>query len=105
MVLESYTIDDDLASQTRGAIEVTLKLKGLNPRWCYFMCPEALAACGDRIPGTMATMHLGWPHMIVVACEITLEIIDRVLREIDSQGALERCSLPVDGYSESQFGR
>lgn len=93
-MLESYSIDNDLTLQSRGAVEVTLHLKGHDPRWCLFMRPEAMAACGDWIPGTRTPMHFDAPHMIVVACEITPDIIDRVLREIDAQGALKRCSLP-----------
>lgn len=94
-MLESFTIDDDLAIQATGAIEVTLQLKGHSPRWCFFMRPEALAACGDWIPGTRTRMHFGSPHMIVVAGELTSETIARALREIDALGELERCSLPL----------
>lgn len=94
-VLESFTIDDDLAVQSSGAIEVTLHLRGHSPRWCYFMRPETLAACGDWIPGTRTRIHFGSPHMIVVGGELNAEIIGQALRQIDAAGDLERCSLPL----------
>ena len=94
-MLESFTIDDDLAVQTSGAIEVTLHLRGRRPRWCYFMRPEALAASGDWIPGTRTPIHFGSPHMIVVGGELDAEVIGQALRRIDALGDLERCSLPL----------
>ena len=94
-VLESFTIDNDLAIQTSGGVEVTLRLKGLSPRWCYFIRPEALAACGDWIPGTTTRFHYGSPHMIVVAGELNAETIGQALRGIDALGHLEECSLPL----------
>ena len=94
-VLESFTIDNDLAVQTSGAIEVTLHLRGHGPRWCYFMRPETLAVCGDWIPDTSTRIHFGSPHMIVVGGELNAEIIGQALRQIDAVGDLERCSLPL----------
>ncbi len=94
-MLESFTIDDDLSVQSTGAIEVTLHLRGRGPRWCYFMRPETLAACGDWIPGTRTRFHFGSPHMIVVDGELNAEIIGQALCQIDAVGDLERCSLPL----------
>lgn len=94
-MLESFTIDDDLTVQSSGAIEVTLHLRGHGPRWCYFMRPESLAACGDWILGTGTRIHFGSPHMIVVGGELNAEIIGQALRHIDAAGDLERCSLPL----------
>ena len=93
-MLRSYSIDDDLAEADRGAIEVTVTLADERRRWCFFMTPAALAACGDWVAGTRVRLHLGEPHMIVVT-EITPDVIERVLRQLESSGALERRTLPV----------
>lgn len=91
-MLVSFTIDDELASQDTGAIEVTLQLENGERRWCYFMTPAALAACGDFIPGTNVRFHYGSPYMIVVAGHLDQPLIERVLREIDAAGELAQCS-------------
>ena len=63
-------------------------------RWCFFMTPSALASCGDWIPGTKIRMHPGVSHMIVVA-EISKEIIEQVLRHLDTEGELSTHTLAV----------
>jgi hypothetical protein len=93
-VLRSYIIDDDLAAADHGAIEVTVTLTDERRRWCFFMTPAALEACGDYVPGTRVRVHLGEPHMIVVS-EISVDIIASVLRELEATGELERRTLPL----------
>ena len=95
-MLRSYKIDDDLATADEGAIEVTVTLTDERRRWLFFMTPAALAACGDWVKGTRVRMHLGEPHMIVVA-EVTVDIIERVLRQLEASGELERRTLPLGG--------
>ena len=93
-MLQSYTIDDDLADADHGAIEVSLTLVDGRRRWCFFMTPSALAVCGDWVRGTQVRVHLGEPHMIVVS-EISAHIVDRVLRQLEAAAELERRTLPL----------
>jgi len=93
-MIRSYTIDDDLSGADAGAIEVTVTLADERRRWCFFMTPQALAACGDWVPGTQVPMHLGEPHMIVVR-EVSRPIIEAILRLIEREGELERRTLPL----------
>ena len=93
-MLRSYRIDDDLANADTGAIEVTVTLADERRRWCFFMTPAALAAVGDWVEGTKVHLHLGELHMIVVS-EISVEIIERVLRQLEAEGDLERRTLPL----------
>lgn len=94
-MLESFSIDDDLNNQLTGAIEVTLAMQSGTRRWCFFMRPEALAACGDFIEDTSLRFHYGAPHMIVVAGELNLQIIEQSLMHLEAIGELENCSLPL----------
>lgn len=91
----SFTIDDDLQCQLQAGIEVTLSMRDGSRRWCYFMRPEALAACGDWLDGGTERLHFDASHMIVVAAELTPAVIERALRQIDNRDALLRCSLPL----------
>jgi len=93
-LLQSYTIDDDLAHAARGAIEVTVTLADGRRRWLFFMTPAALTACGDWVEGTQVPMHLGALHMVVVA-ELSADIIERVLRQLEASGELELRTLPL----------
>ena len=92
--LRSYTIDDDLAQADRAAIEVTVTLADGRRRWLFFMTPAALAACGNWVEGTEVRVHLGVPHMVVVAT-VSTDIIERVLRQLDASGELEHRTLPL----------
>jgi len=94
-VLESFSIDDDLNGQLTGAIEVTLVLPNGARRWCFFMRPEALSACGDFIGNTNLRFHYGAPHMIVVAGELNPQVIEQTLKQLELHGELENCSLPI----------
>jgi hypothetical protein len=94
-MLASFTIEDDLAIQESAAVEVILHLDSGERRWCYFMTPAALAACGDFIPGTRVRFHYGAPHMIV-AGHLDRRLIERVLQEIDARGELVQCSRNID---------
>jgi len=94
-MLESFTIDDNLALQESAGIEVTLQLSDGSRRWCVFMRPETLAACGDWLDGTTTRIHYGAAHLIIVAVELNQEVIERALRHIDCRGELSLCSLPL----------
>ena len=95
-MLRSYRIDDDLAGADTSAVEVSVTLADERRRWCFFMTPAALAACGNFVEGTDVRMHLGEQHMIVVS-DLTVDVIERVLRQLDAAGELERRTLPLDG--------
>ena len=101
-MLRSYRIDDDLARADNAAIEVTMTLTDESRRWCFFMTPSALASCGDLIEGTDARLQFGEPHMIVVS-RVTPDIIERVLRQLESDNELLRRTLPlrVSGRSDA----
>ena len=94
-MLQSYTVDDDLAHAAHTAIEVTVTLTDGRRRWCFFMTPSALAASGDWVHGTRVGIHLGEPHMLVVS-ELSAKIIERVLRQLEAAGELERRTLPIE---------
>lgn len=94
-MFQTFTLRDDLATQDTGAIEVDLHMRDGTRRWCYFMTPTALAACGDWIDGTQTGIHYGVPHMIVVAGRLTEDIIERALKHIARAGDIEKCSLPI----------
>jgi hypothetical protein len=87
-LLTKIEIENDLAGQNLRAIEVTVHLADGTRRWCFFMTPSALCACGDWINGTTIRFHYS-PHMIIVAGELSREIIEEVLRDIDSRGDLQ----------------
>lgn len=94
-VLRSYRIDDDLSAADAGAVEVSITLADERRRWCAFMTPAALAACGDFVNGTRVRVHFGESHMIVVT-DLTADVIERVLRQLDADGELERRTLPLE---------
>jgi hypothetical protein len=93
-VLRSYTIDDDLGAADRAAVEVTVTLTDVRRRWCFFITPAALAAVGDYVEGTSVRVHLGEPHMIVVS-EVSRDVVERVLRQLDADGELVRRTQPL----------
>jgi hypothetical protein len=93
-VLRSYTIDGDLASADQGAVEVTVTFTDERRRWCFFITPAALASVGDWVEGTQVRLHLGEVHMIVVT-ELSRDVVERVLRQLEADGELERRTLPL----------
>jgi hypothetical protein len=86
MPIERIEIDDDLATQATGAIDVTVVFADGERRWCYFMTPEALSYCGDWINGTETRIHYGAAHMIVVAAPLTASLIEQALFHIQDEG-------------------
>lgn len=94
-MLAAFEIETDLVHAATGAIEVRVTVLTGEDRWCFFMTPAALAACGDWLPKSTVRFHLGVPHMIVVS-EIDTDIVRRALEEIDSQGELLTHTLPYN---------
>jgi hypothetical protein len=99
-MLTRIEIDDDLSGQDHRAIEVTAHLADGTRRWCFFMTPSAVSACGDWIDGTTCRFHYG-PHLIVVAGELTPELVEQALGHIDKQGHLRAVTLPLEGRRSS----
>jgi hypothetical protein len=95
-MLKSFEIEDDLANQDQGGIEVVLWLEDGRRRWCYFMTPRALTNCGDYIEGTRTRIHYNAPYMVVIAGRLDEKVIETALRQIDRDGELEACSMPLD---------
>jgi len=89
-----YTIDDPIGDPHNSCVEVTVDWGGGRKRWCFFITPQALAACGDWVEGTRVRMHLGEPHMIVVG-ELSRGIIDSVLNQLYAEGQLEAHTVPL----------
>lgn len=90
----TYTIDDDITEPLLTSIEVTIQF-GSQKRWLYFATPQLLASVGDWVEGTRARLHLGERHMIIVS-ELTHEIIDKVLHQLDRDGDLESRTVPLE---------
>lgn len=94
--LKSFTIVDELSIQETGAVEVTVELRDSRRRRCNFIIPSALSRCGDWLDGSRIPSHYGAAHMIVVSAQPDGIIIGKVLRQIDQNGDLERCTLPLE---------
>ncbi|MDP6546552.1 MAG: hypothetical protein QGH60_21445 [Phycisphaerae bacterium] len=94
--IEKIEIEDDLSMQDHGAIEVTITLSDGKYRWCYFMTPAALEACGDWVDGTRIRFHFGSPHMIVVAETLTEDLITKALHCIEQRGEVLDCTMAID---------
>ena len=85
--LESFQLVDPVDEPEQGAVEVAVHLDDGSDRWCFFFDPQRLALVGDLVEGTTVRVHLGVRNMIVVS-ELTEDIIDRVLRQLDNEGLL-----------------
>jgi hypothetical protein len=94
-----YTIDDLIELPLQTSIEVTISFP-TGKRWLFFVTPELLNRVGDLVEGSKARVHLGELHMIV-ASELSAEIIDSVLRDLHKDGELERRTLPFSSHDES----
>lgn len=92
----TFTLCDDLETQDAGAIEVVLHMPDGTQRWCYFMTPIALAACGDRIGDGETRIHYGAPNMIVVSERLTEATIELALQHIARAGEIETCSRLIE---------
>ena len=89
----SYTLDDSIEMPLTTSVEVTIDFPN-GMRWLFFVTPELLASSGDFVENTKSRLHLGERHMIVVS-EISLAIIESVLRNLAASGDLESRTLPL----------
>jgi hypothetical protein len=104
LTIEKITIVDDLSLQRTAGIEVIVELNDKSRRWCYFMTPDALKECGDRIEGTEIIYHFGSPHMIVVSSVLTEEIIHVALRAIETAGGLLKSTIKIGIDNQAKQG-
>jgi hypothetical protein len=89
-----YTIDDALGEPLKCSVEVTIDFGG-RKRWLFFATPQLLATVGDYVEGTRVRLHLGELNMIVVS-ELSTEVIEKVLQQLDAAGELEARTLPIE---------
>lgn len=94
-VLKDFTIDDTISNPLNDNIEVSMELSDGTWRWCCFVTPSLLATNGAWVEGTHIRFHYGLHHFIIVN-ELSIPTITKILREIDGQGELIECSLPLD---------
>lgn len=93
----SYTIDDPIESPLQTSVEVTIAFPS-GPRWLFFVTPELLGRIGDTVGNSSVRVHLGAPHMVIVS-DISVEIIDAVLRRLEAMGELEERTIALDTSS------
>jgi hypothetical protein len=77
------------------SVDVVLEFSDGQQRWCYFITPATLSQLGgaEQFSGErLLSYHC--PHMIVVSA-ITVEVIEKSLAFIESQGEIVDCSLPI----------
>lgn len=77
------------------AIEVAIVTSEGEKRWCFFFTPEGMAASGGFIESTRARFHYGASHLVLVS-EISDQIIESSLRNIEKQGKVELCTIPYE---------
>lgn len=88
-----YTIDDAINDPQTCSVEVTIDF-GDCKRWLFFATPQLLASVGDWVPGMQVRVHLGERHMIIVS-ELSVAVIDAVLRQLHAARDLEARTLPL----------
>ncbi len=88
-----YTIDDAITNPLTCSVEVTINF-GDRRRWLFFATPQLLASVGDWVEGMRVRLHLGERHMVVVS-ELSVTVIDAVLRQLHAAGELESRTLPL----------
>jgi len=94
VTLESYTIDDPLEEGDDALVDVTVTLSNGEKRFCIMATPVALSKCGNWVEGTKVPFHYGNGFLIVVR-KLSVDLIDRVLRYLDSQDELVECTTPL----------
>ncbi len=97
--MHQYTIDDLIEFPLQTSVEVTIAFP-TGKRWLFFVTPELLSRAGDTVDGSIARVHLGELHMIIVS-ELSAGIIDSVLRDLYQDGELERRTVPISSDGES----
>lgn len=100
-VIVRWQFDDPIDDEAMDWVEVTVDLSDGSRRWCIFITPERIAQYLTR-PGAEPGM---WgAHIIAVLC-ISPETVERVLRELDQQGELIECTMPLESVGSSDEER
>lgn len=94
--IDRIAILDDLSCQHTQAIEVEIYLNNGERRWCWFTIPKALNTYGNWIAGTKIPFHHSSPHMIVIASELTENLIHAALNDIAENEDICFATLPCD---------
>jgi len=76
-MIKSINIKDPIESHVQRAVEVDIEFNNGEKRWCFFLTPQGAAT-----------------HMFLVS-EISKEIIEKAIKQVEKQGELEQCTLPV----------
>ncbi len=101
--MTSFKLDDPIEDASKYAVEVTVTLSDGQRRWCLFTTPSVLASCGELLEDTQVRFHYCNTHLIV-ATEISEILVKRILKEIDAQGDLISCTVPLDPIEfEAEF--
>ena len=95
LTLATFHLDYPIRSDEDLPIEVTAQLSNGERRWCIFATPSVLARCGNWVEGTEVPFHYG-NRNIIMAKELSKDLIERMLHYIDSQGELVECTLPLE---------
>ena len=90
----SYTVDDPISLPLQTSVEVTIDFPS-GPRWLFFTTPDLLERVGDTVGNSSVRVHLGEQHMVIVS-DISMEIIDSVLRQLSADGELEKRTIALD---------
>jgi len=90
-MMVSFTIDDPIEDDY--FVEVTVTLSTGEQRYCVFVTPYTLANYGGQtiIAGRQIRLHYGNANLIIVS-ELDAELIEAILRVIDSQNELMECT-------------
>jgi hypothetical protein len=99
--LARYQLEDPIEPNQDNIIEVTMRLSDGQRRWCIFATPMALGNCRDWIEGTQIPFYYCNRHLII-AGELSEDLIGRMLRYIDCQGYLAECTLPFANDNETK---
>ena len=94
--IKNIIFADNIKGQLEGAIEVEIYFENKTPRWCFFVNSEALKNFGDTLLGEKVRYHYGSPHMVVVAGELTCELIVKIITQLNNDGILDNCSLELN---------
>jgi hypothetical protein len=94
LTMVSYTVDDKIENRSHAWVEVTITFNTGEHRWCSFTTPLALAEYGNFIPNTTIRFHYGLSH-VIIANELSVELIGDMLKHVEAQNELMRCTLPL----------
>ena len=93
-LLVGYKLDDPITPGPDQNVEVMVQLSDGQRRWCTFVTPSQLANHGEWIEGTQIPFHYE-NHCVIIAGQLSEELIGRMLQQIEDQGELVNCTWPL----------